>query len=144
MTDFEIVFDEVKLWRADSIVLYDWLMTVGLDNLPLTNRAQRQALTDLLTALQGSVDVHGVTAEDIANAQAQVWRDDGWLARFDDGPLSGQIQTVELDALGAPPARLNAHDQVSPDDETATAVIYEWDEQADTADGFHYRVVGVE
>ncbi len=47
VTDQEFVFDQVKLWRADSIVLFDWLMTVELDRLPMTNRAQRHGVGQL-------------------------------------------------------------------------------------------------
>ncbi|MGW7244647.1 hypothetical protein, partial [Streptomyces sp. NPDC054804] len=39
----------VRLWRADAIVLFDWLMTTDLDSVPVTHPAQKQALADLLS-----------------------------------------------------------------------------------------------
>ena len=136
------MFDQVKLWRADSIVLLDWLMTVELDKLPMTNRAQRQALSDLLSALEVGADVPGVSAEEIASAQAQVCRDYGWLARLDDGPFTGQIQTVELNSLGAPPAMLILPGSES-QNQAGFSTVYACDERTDHVDGFHYRVVDV-
>ncbi|MEU5117138.1 hypothetical protein AB0G64_37360 [Streptomyces longwoodensis] len=40
----------VRLWRADAIVLFDWLMTTDLDSVPVSHPAQKQALADLLSA----------------------------------------------------------------------------------------------
>ena len=34
----------LELWRADAFVLFDGLMTVDM---PITHRAEKQALTDL-------------------------------------------------------------------------------------------------
>jgi hypothetical protein len=34
------------LWRADAIVLCDWLMSTDLDEIPIHHRAEKQALTD--------------------------------------------------------------------------------------------------
>jgi len=41
----------VRLWRADAIVLFDWLANTDLNTMPITHPAQKQALTDLLTTL---------------------------------------------------------------------------------------------
>ncbi|MEY9873301.1 hypothetical protein ABH931_002783 [Streptacidiphilus sp. MAP12-33] len=70
----------VSLWRADAIVLFDWLMSTDLDSVPITHPAQKQALADLLSRLEFAVDVDdtGSTAEEIAAAQEEVARDMGW------------------------------------------------------------------
>ncbi|MDP9341452.1 MAG: hypothetical protein M3Q23_04930 [Actinomycetota bacterium] len=34
---------ELRLWKADAIVLYDWLMAVDLNAIPITYRAEKQA-----------------------------------------------------------------------------------------------------
>ncbi|MEV7930777.1 MULTISPECIES: hypothetical protein [unclassified Kitasatospora] len=70
----------VRLWQADTIVLFDWLMTTDLGSVPVTHPAQKQALADLLSRLERAADsdVTGVTAEDIAAAQSEVAQDMGW------------------------------------------------------------------
>jgi len=68
----------VDLWRSDAVVLFDWLMSVDLNSVPIEHPAQKQALADLLTALETQTDVPGVTVEQIDTAQAQVARDMGW------------------------------------------------------------------
>ncbi|MER5916860.1 hypothetical protein ABT124_42505 [Streptomyces sp. NPDC001982] len=70
----------VRLWRADAIVLFDWLMSTDLDSVPVTHPAQKQALVDLLSRLEwaAEADVTGSTAEEIAAAQQEVARDMGW------------------------------------------------------------------
>lgn len=67
----------IELWRADAIVLYDWLMSVDFTKIPITHRAQRQALMDLLTQLDVT-DASQVSRDDIADAQERVARDMGW------------------------------------------------------------------
>ncbi|WP_198419750.1 hypothetical protein [Mycobacterium intracellulare] len=37
----------VRLWRADAIVLADWLAHTDLNTVPVTHPAQKQALADL-------------------------------------------------------------------------------------------------
>lgn len=69
---------DIKLWRADAIVLFDWLMSVNLDRVPISHPAEKQALADLLTRLEQETDVPGVTQEQIAVARAEVSRDMGW------------------------------------------------------------------
>jgi hypothetical protein len=70
----------VRLWRADAIVLFDWLMTTDLDSVPVTHPAQKQALADLLSRLEwaADADVIGATVEEIAAAQSEVARDMDW------------------------------------------------------------------
>ena len=50
--------------------MYDWLMTVDLDQIPVAHKAQKQALADLLTALETQVPVAGITQAHIDQAQA--------------------------------------------------------------------------
>lgn len=70
----------VRLWRADAIVLFDWLTSTDLDSVPVTHPAQKQALADLLSRLDwaSDTDVTGSTTEEIAAAQQEVARDMGW------------------------------------------------------------------
>ena len=42
----------VRLWLPDAVVLYDWLTKVDLDTVPVQDRAEKQALTDLLNQLE--------------------------------------------------------------------------------------------
>jgi hypothetical protein len=69
---------DVTLWRSDAVVLFDWLMTVDLDTVPVTHPAEKQALADLLNRLEGYTDVPGVTQEEIDQARQQVSGDMGW------------------------------------------------------------------
>ncbi|MFF8841130.1 hypothetical protein ACF08N_00115 [Streptomyces sp. NPDC015127] len=39
---------DLRLWRPDAIVLFDWLMSTDLNTVPITHPAQKQALADLL------------------------------------------------------------------------------------------------
>jgi hypothetical protein len=71
-------FVHVNLWRDDAIVLYDWLMSADLNAVPITHRAQKQALADLLGRLEQDTDVEGVTEEEITRAQEAVGKDMGW------------------------------------------------------------------
>jgi len=68
----------IDLWRADAVVLFEWLMSVDLDAVPITHPAEKQALTDLLTRLEHETDLPGVTQEEIDDARGQVARDMGW------------------------------------------------------------------
>jgi hypothetical protein len=70
----------VDLWRADAVVLFDWLMTVDLDAVPITHPAQKQALADLLSAFEARTapDITEVSQEEITAAQEVVARDMGW------------------------------------------------------------------
>ncbi|MBM7789766.1 hypothetical protein [Tenggerimyces flavus] len=68
----------IKLWRADAVVLFDWLMSTDLNSVPITHPAQKQALADLLTRLEHETDIPGVTQQQIDAAQGEVARDMGW------------------------------------------------------------------
>jgi hypothetical protein len=68
----------IDLWRADAIVLFDWLMSVDLDSVPVEHRAEKQALADLLTRLEVETDIPGVSQGEIDAARAEVSRDMGW------------------------------------------------------------------
>lgn len=75
---------ELRLWRADAIVLFDWLMSVDLNSVPITHPAEKQALMDLLTRLETETDVPngasgtGLPQEEIDAARAEVAKDMGW------------------------------------------------------------------
>lgn len=69
---------KIELWRADAVVLFDWLMSVDFDAVPITHPAEKQALLDLLTRLEHETDVPGVTQEQIDSARDEVARDMGW------------------------------------------------------------------
>lgn len=68
----------LELWRADAVVLFDWLMSVDLNQVPITHPAEKQALADLLTQLETETDVPGVTQEQIDAAREEVARDMSW------------------------------------------------------------------
>ena len=74
----------IDLWRADAIVLFDWLMSVDLNTVPVQHPSQKQALADLLTRLETETDVPygeagtGLTPAEINVAQAAVSKDLGW------------------------------------------------------------------
>ncbi|MGW1675383.1 hypothetical protein [Streptomyces sp. NPDC002324] len=70
----------VRLWRADAIVLFDWLMSTDLNAVPITHPAQKQALADLLSRFEWAcdVDITNSTAPEIAAAQEEVAKDMGW------------------------------------------------------------------
>ena len=72
----------IDLWRADAIVLFDWLMTIDMDEVPANHRAVKQALTDLLNQLEPAVAYgtsgNGLTEDEIAAAQHEVSKDMGW------------------------------------------------------------------
>lgn len=73
---------DLKIWRSDAIVLFDWLMSVDLNAVPITHRAEKQALMDLLTRLEEVVPYgfsgDGLTQEEIDGAREEVSRDMGW------------------------------------------------------------------
>jgi hypothetical protein len=53
----KIDFVDVRLWAADAVVLFDWLMRTDLDQIPVEDAAQRQALEALLGRLGHVLDV---------------------------------------------------------------------------------------
>jgi hypothetical protein len=69
---------KIELWRSDAVVLFDWLMSVDLNAVPINHPAEKQALTDLLTRLEQETDVPGVTQQQIDLAREEVSRDIGW------------------------------------------------------------------
>jgi hypothetical protein len=75
---------DVQIWRSDAIVLFDWLMSVDLNTVPIGHPAEKQALADLLTRLETETDVPygasgtGLTQAEIDTARAEVARDMGW------------------------------------------------------------------
>jgi hypothetical protein len=73
----EVPVVPVNLRRADAIVLFDWLMTVDLDSVPIAHPAEKQALMDLLIRLE-QTDITSVTLDEIDAARAEVARDMGW------------------------------------------------------------------
>ncbi|MBQ1116211.1 hypothetical protein OH797_39540 (plasmid) [Streptomyces anulatus] len=68
---------DLRLWRSDAVVLFDWLMNTDLNTVPITHPAQKQALTDLFARLE-EMDVAESTADQIATAQNEVAKDMGW------------------------------------------------------------------
>ncbi|GAB2882380.1 hypothetical protein [Streptomyces mayteni] len=70
----------VRLWRADAIVLFEWLMTTDLDAVPVRHPAEKQALADLLNRLEyaADTDLMSSTEEEIAAAREEVAKDMGW------------------------------------------------------------------
>jgi hypothetical protein len=68
----------IELWRADAVVLFDWLMSVDLEAVPIMHPAEKQALADLLTRLEHETDIPGVTQAQIDLARDEVARDMGW------------------------------------------------------------------
>ena len=78
----------VTLWRADAIVLFDWLMRTNLHSVPIEHPAEKQALADLATALETQTQTQtqalygasgtGITQHEIDTARAEVARDMGW------------------------------------------------------------------
>jgi hypothetical protein len=70
--------ETIVLWRADAIVLFDWLMSTDLNTVPITHPAQKQSLADLLSRFEQDSFVTDVTQEQIDAAQGEVARDMGW------------------------------------------------------------------
>ncbi|WP_206515700.1 hypothetical protein [Streptomyces sp. S063] len=66
---------DLSLWRADAIVLFDWLMSTDLNAVPITHPAQKQALADLLARLE-EVGITESTEEEIA-APRKMWQGHG-------------------------------------------------------------------
>jgi hypothetical protein len=62
----------LRLWRADAVVLFDWLMSVDMNAVPAEHPAQRQALTDLLAWLEMQTDGTSASVAQVAAAQAEV------------------------------------------------------------------------
>lgn len=65
----------LSLWTADAVVLFDWLINVDLDQIPVRHMAQKQALMDLLQQLDRSIPGH--THADIEQAHLLLTREMG-------------------------------------------------------------------
>jgi hypothetical protein len=74
----------ITLWRADAIVLYDWLMRTDLSTVPIEHPAEKQALADFSSALETQTESlygaggSGITQDEVDEARAEVARDMGW------------------------------------------------------------------
>ena len=73
----------IELWRSDAVVLFDWLMSTDLDDVPADHPAVKQALTDLLSRLEETAIPYGssgqgLTEEEIDAARVEVSKDMGW------------------------------------------------------------------
>ena len=68
----------LELWPADVIVLFDWLMSVDFGQMPVGHKASKQALADLLTALENKPRAPGPHPGQIERAQHEVSKDMGW------------------------------------------------------------------
>jgi hypothetical protein len=68
----------LHLHPAAVLVLFDWLMSVDVDAVPTSHRSQKQALMDLLTAIEVDTVAPDAPAAEIALAQEVVARDMGW------------------------------------------------------------------
>jgi hypothetical protein len=74
---------DLSMWRADAIVLFDWLMSVDLDQKPIRHPSEKQALADLLSRLEQTNVPYGesgsgLTQDEINTARTEVARDMGW------------------------------------------------------------------
>lgn len=72
----EIDFVDVRLWRADAVVLFDWLTQVDLEQVPVQHPAERQALADLFGRLGHVLDVPSRSQVDAARDEVVGHGDD--------------------------------------------------------------------
>jgi hypothetical protein len=68
----------VHLSAAAAIVLLDWLNTTDLNQVPVVDRAQTQAVLGLLAALETDTLAPDATEEDVRTALAVIGADIGW------------------------------------------------------------------
>ena len=64
----------LAMWRAAAIVLFDWLMSVDLNAVPVRHPARSRHLQICLLA-SNETDITGVTQEQIDAAREEVARD---------------------------------------------------------------------
>jgi hypothetical protein len=64
---------EVSLWASDAVVLFEFLWNVDYDKIPVQHKAERQALVDLLSRLEESMDPP--TPAEVRVAREEVARD---------------------------------------------------------------------
>ena len=68
----DMEFVDVRLWEADAVVLFDWLLKTDLDRVPVEHPAQRQALADLFGRLGHVLDVP--SSQQLVDALEQISR----------------------------------------------------------------------
>lgn len=68
----------ITLWRADAVVIFDWLSSTDLNTIPILHPAHKQALTDLHAQLEWQTDVDEATEQQISEARESVAKDMGW------------------------------------------------------------------
>jgi hypothetical protein len=68
---------DLRIWKADAVVLFDWLMTVDMDAVPVSHPAEKQALLDLLNRLEQTA-VAKVSQAAIDIARGEVSKNVGW------------------------------------------------------------------
>ena len=71
MTEPEPGLVGLRIWDRSVLVLMDWLLTTDETALPYSHPAQKQALRDLLTAIEWARGL-GYTDDELARAQEQV------------------------------------------------------------------------
>ena len=71
VTDAEPTFVDIRLWDRSALVLMNWLLTHNERSLPYDHPAQKQALRDLLTALEWTRGL-GFSERELADAQERV------------------------------------------------------------------------
>lgn len=74
MTEPAPEFIDIRVWDQSVLVLMDWLLTTDEGSLPYAHPAQKQALRDLLTALEWARGL-GYTDAELSAAQDRVARD---------------------------------------------------------------------
>lgn len=71
MDEPEPGFVGIRVWDRSVLVLMDWLLTTDETALPYTHPAQKQALRDLLTAIEWARGL-GYTEAELEVAREQV------------------------------------------------------------------------
>ena len=74
MSESEPQFLNLRLWDQSALVLFDWLLATDEDSLPCAHPAQKQALRDLVTALEWTRGL-GYTEAEVSAAQDRVAKD---------------------------------------------------------------------
>ena len=70
----------LKMWSADWVVLYDWLVNVDFSTIPVEHKSAKQALTDLLNNMDFNLSggVASVSSEKVELARIAVSKDMDW------------------------------------------------------------------
>jgi hypothetical protein len=71
----DLEFVDVRLWAADAVVLFDWLLRADLDQIPVDDPSQRPALAALLGQMGSVLDVP--SRAQLSDAREQVVRNSG-------------------------------------------------------------------